>query len=76
VFAKLLVPSIAPCSLGAFVAELDPESKKNLQAALDLAPRDVSHRAIARQILAEAKTAIDPETISAHRNGVCRCSNL
>jgi len=75
-FEELLVPSIAPCSVGAFLKSLDDDSRANLIRAMALPNTDISHNRIALEIRAktEGKTRISPETVSAHRNGVCRCS--
>lgn len=74
VFAKLLVPSIAPCPIGKLLAETDPESATNLRTALALSFRDLSNAKIHRAILEEAKVSTSVETISAHRKGECRCT--
>lgn len=73
-FDRLLVPSIAPCPLGKFLEETDPESAKNLNTALALSPREVTNVEISRALLDEAKFNTSVETISAHRKGACRCS--
>lgn len=74
VFANLLVPSIAPCSLGALLDGLDTESRTNLESAL--ATPNVSNAAIYRAIIEEQLDPVSAETISDHRKGRCRCSSL
>jgi len=76
VFESTIVPTITPCSLGRFIAELDEDSRVNLAKALAMNNLDVSHRRISRDIREEANVTIDPETIAAHRNGNCRCSKI
>jgi hypothetical protein len=77
VFDRLLVVSIVPCSFGAWLEELDQESRANMETALWTdkdSPSYKSHASIVAAIADEAKKNFDPETISAHRKGECRCS--
>lgn len=71
-FESAPVASIAPCALGRWMSELTKEDQANLQKWL--ASEFVTHAALIRQITAEAGRTFDKGTVSAHRNGRCRCS--
>lgn len=71
-FEAAPVKSIAPCSLGAWMNGLNDTDRSNLQAWLDA--EWVTHADLIRQITVEANKAFSKETMSAHRNGRCRCS--
>jgi len=56
--------------------QLDEESTANLAAALRLTNQEVSNADIARAIRLEFGKPIDPTTVSTHRKGMCRCSQI
>lgn len=76
VFDRLLIPSIEPCPIGRLLADTDEESASNLRTALAMRTQDLPNAKIRTALLEEAKFATSVETISAHRKGTCRCTNL
>jgi hypothetical protein len=75
-FESLTVPSIAPCPVGKVLDDIDKESRSHLIEALELSNSDVSNARIALAIREEFGKGIDPNTVSVHRKGQCRCSRI
>lgn len=66
------VQSVYVCSLQAVINELDPVDQAGLIRALATDRKRIPHLAIVR-VLRNRDYVVDPDVVSAHRRGTCRC---
>lgn len=61
------------CSVGKLLAELDPDQRAKLEAAL--ADREVQTAHLTRALVLAADRRFDPASVGRHRKGTCNCGS-
>jgi hypothetical protein len=71
-FTVLQAPKKKPCPVGDALRSLKPQDRRKLEAALE-AEEQVAPGAIVQWLKARSFGSANPQFVSSHRKGTCKC---